>query len=88
MLTLNDVVNCMATMLRRLIGPEIEFEIALRPTRRWFGDPRDRQVVLKLSSLARTRCEGRQVTVSVDHVELDETRPPQSSKDTPGPYER
>ena len=31
LLTLNDVVTGMDTMLRRLIGPEIEFEIALRP---------------------------------------------------------
>jgi PAS domain S-box-containing protein len=75
LLTLNDVVGGMDTMLRRLIGPEIEIEIVLqREIAKVRADPSQiEQVVLNLVVNARDAMpNGGRVTVTVDSVELDE----------------
>ena len=76
LLSLNDVVGGMDTMLRRLIGPEIEIEIDLQPeAAKVRADPSQiEQVVLNLVVNARDAMpNGGRVTVTVDSVELDET---------------
>ena len=76
LLTLNDVVGGMDTMLRRLIGPEIEIEMVLQPeATKVRADPSQiEQVVLNLVVNARDAMpNGGRVTVTVDSVELDET---------------
>jgi PAS domain S-box-containing protein len=73
---LGDVVRGMDTMLRRLIGPEIEFEIvtAQEPLRIVADSGQVEQVVLNLVVNARDAMpEGGRVTVRVEDVELDET---------------
>ena len=75
LLTLNDVVGGMDTMLRRLIGPEVEIEIVLQPeAAKVRADPSQiEQVVLNLVVNARDAMpSGGRVTVTVDSVELDE----------------
>jgi len=74
-IALGDVVNGMDTMLRRLIGPEIEFDI-------WCGtDPvvvmadsgQLQQVVMNLVINARDAMpEGGRLTVRVEPIDLDE----------------
>jgi signal transduction histidine kinase len=76
LLTLNDVVGGMDTMLRRLIGPEIEIEMVLQPeATKVRADPSQiEQVVLNLVLNARDAMpSGGRVTVTVDSVQLDET---------------
>jgi PAS domain S-box-containing protein len=76
LLTLNDVVGGMDTMLRRLIGPEIEIEIVLQPeAAKIRADPSQiEQVVLNLIVNARDAMpNGGRVTVTVDSVGLDES---------------
>ncbi len=72
---LGEVVGGMDTMLRRLIGPEIEFEIvsAPEPLQIIADSGQVEQVVLNLVVNARDAMpEGGRVTVRVDEVELDE----------------
>src|ERR1700730_13047113 len=72
---LGDVVNGMDTMLRRLMGPEIEFVISRPPEPTMvIADPAQiEQVVLNLVVNARDAMpEGVRVTVKVEEVELDE----------------
>src|SRR3984893_16956365 len=72
---LGDVVNGMETMLRRLMGPEIEFVISRPPEPTMvIADPAQiEQVVLNLVVNARDAMpEGVRVTVKVEEVELDE----------------
>jgi PAS domain S-box-containing protein len=75
LLTLGDVVGGLETMLRRLIGPEIEFKIVLQPEEtRVLADPSQiEQVVLNLVVNSRDAMpNGGRVTVTVDRVRLDE----------------
>jgi PAS domain S-box-containing protein len=77
LLNLNDVVGGMDTMLRRLIGPEIEIEMILQSdgTKVRVDPSQIEQVVLNLVVNARDAMpDGGRVTVTVDRVELDETQ--------------
>jgi PAS domain S-box-containing protein len=75
LLTLGDVVGGMDPMLRRLIGPEIEFAIDLQATdTKVRADPSQiEQVVLNLVINSRDAMpHGGRVTAKVDSVRLDE----------------
>jgi len=75
LLSLSDIVGGMDTMLRRLIGPEIDFEIACPPEQiKVRADPSQiEQVVLNLVINSRDAMPGGgRLTVKVEHVELDE----------------
>jgi PAS domain S-box-containing protein len=72
---LGDVIGGMDTMLRRLIGPEIDLVITTRPEPTLvIADPAQiEQVVLNLVINARDAMpEGGRVTVKVDDVEIDD----------------
>jgi PAS domain S-box-containing protein len=72
---LGDIVNGMDTMLRRLIGPEIDFEIicAPEPLVVIADSGQTEQVVLNLVVNARDAMpDGGRVTVRVEEIELDE----------------
>jgi len=76
LLTLNDVVGGMDTMLRRLIGPEIEIEMVLEAdATKVRADPSQlEQVVLNLVVNARDAMPGGgRITVKIDSVRLDAT---------------
>jgi PAS domain S-box-containing protein len=72
---IGEVIAGMDTMLRRLMGPEIEFDIVRLPTPTMvMADPAQlEQVVLNLVVNARDAMpDGGRLTVKVDEVELDE----------------
>jgi PAS domain S-box-containing protein len=72
---LGDVVRGMDTMLRRLIGPEIDFEIICAPDEvTVLADPGHvEQVVLNLVVNARDAMpQGGRITVRVDEVDLED----------------
>ena len=88
---LGDVVGGMDTMLRRLIGPEIEFEIvcAPQPLTIFADSGYIEQVVLNLVVNARDAMpKGGRVTVRVDEVELDEAAAAGLLEAKPGTYAR
>jgi PAS domain S-box-containing protein len=71
---LGDVMGGMETMLRRLIGPEIDLRIVRSGPVMVHADPAQiEQVILNLVINARDAMpEGGRLTVSVDDIELDE----------------
>jgi PAS domain S-box-containing protein len=88
---LGDIVRGMDTMLRRLIGPEIEFEILSGPAPLHIvaDSGQVEQVVLNLVVNARDAMpEGGRVTVRVEEVELDEAAALAFVEGKPGRYAR
>jgi len=88
---LGDVVRGMDTMLRRLIGPEVEFEIVSSPQPLTIhaDSGQVEQVVLNLVVNARDAMpNGGRVTVRVEEVELDETTAAGFVEGKPGMYAR
>jgi PAS domain S-box-containing protein len=91
LVALGDVVRGMDTMLRRLIGPEVEFEIVCspQPVMIFADSGQVEQVVLNLVVNARDAMpKGGRVTVRVDEVELDETAAAAFVEGKPGMYAR
>jgi PAS domain S-box-containing protein len=74
LVTLREVIGGMETMLRRLIGPEIEFEIVAREPTMVTADPAQiGQVVLNLVINARDAMpSGGRLAIRVEEVLLDE----------------
>jgi len=88
---LGDVVRGMDTMLRRLIGPEIDFEIICAPDPvAVIADPGHvEQVVLNLVVNARDAMpQGGRLTVRVDEVELDDAAAVSAVEGKTGRYAR
>jgi PAS domain S-box-containing protein len=76
LIALGDVIGGMDTMLRRLIGPEIEFELVRPPAPVMvLADPAQlEQVVLNLVINSRDAMPGGgRLTIRLDELELDET---------------
>jgi len=88
---LGDVVGGMDTMLRRLIGPEIDFEIASTPqaVQVVADSGQIEQVVMNLVINSRDAMpEGGRLMVRVDEVQLDETAALAFVEGQPGRYAR
>ena len=88
---LGDAVSGMETMLRRLIGPEIDFQIVRDTTPVMVIADRAQieQVILNLVINARDAMpEGGRLTVSVDDVELDEAAAAKMAEGRTGRYAR
>jgi signal transduction histidine kinase len=88
---LGDIVGGMDTMLRRLIGPEIDFEIASapQPVQVVADSGQVEQVVMNLVINSRDAMpEGGRLVVRVDEVELDETAVRGFVEGQPGRYAR
>ena len=91
LIALGDVIGGMDTMLRRLIGPEIDFELVRPPTPSMVvADPAQiEQVVLNLVINARDAMpDGGRLTVRVDELELDDAAPSRTSRARAGSYAR
>jgi PAS domain S-box-containing protein len=91
LLAVGDIVGGMDTMLRRLIGPEIDFEVISVPDdTRVRADPSQlEQVVLNLVVNARDAMpDGGRLTVKVEHVDLDEGAAIALVEGHAGPYAR
>jgi PAS domain S-box-containing protein len=91
LLAVGDIVGGMDTMLRRLIGPEVDFEVISVPDdTRVRADPSQlEQVVLNLVVNARDAMpDGGRLTVKVEHVELDESAAIALVEGHAGPYAR
>jgi PAS domain S-box-containing protein len=91
LLAVGDIVGGMDTMLRRLIGPEVDFEVISVPDdTRVRADPSQlEQVVLNLVVNARDAMpDGGRLTVKVEHVELDESAAISLVEGHAGPYAR
>ena len=91
LIELGDVISGMDTMLRRLIGPEIDFELVRPPAGvTVIADPAQiQQVVLNLAINARDAMpEGGRLTARIDEVELDEPAAMIHVEGKPGPYAR
>jgi PAS domain S-box-containing protein len=90
LLALGDVVGGMETMLRRLIGPEIEFRIVRDRPVMVLADPAQiEQVILNLVINARDAMpEGGRLTVRVDDVELNEAAAAVTAEGRTGRYAR
>jgi PAS domain S-box-containing protein len=88
---LGDVVRGMDTMLRRLIGPEIEFEVAVArdPVRVRADVGQVEQVVMNLVVNARDAMpEGGRLVVKVDEFDLDEAAAAALAEGKAGRYAR
>jgi PAS domain S-box-containing protein len=88
---LGDVVRGMDTMLRRLIGPEIDFEIVVpaEPITVIADSGQIEQCVMNLVVNARDAMpDGGRVTVRLDDVELGEDGTPAFADGRPGHYAR
>jgi len=88
---LGDVVRGMDTMLRRLIGPEIDFDIVVpaEPLRVVADSGQIEQCVMNLVVNARDAMpEGGRVTVRLDEVDLDEDGAAVFVDGRPGRYAR
>jgi PAS domain S-box-containing protein len=88
---LGDAINGMETMLRRLIGPEIEFSSIRppQPTMVLADQAQIEQVVLNLVVNARDAMpDGGRLTVKVEEVDLDEAAAASEVDGRPGRYAR
>jgi PAS domain S-box-containing protein len=88
---LGDVVSGMETMLRRLIGPEIDFQIVRdTPPVMVIADPAQiEQVILNLVINARDAMpEGGRLTITVEDVELDDAAAVMTAEGRTGRYAR
>ena len=88
---LGDVVRGMDTMLRRLMGPEIDFEIVVpaEPITVFADSGHIEQCVMNLVVNARDAMPGGgRVTVRLDDVELGEDGSPAFADSRPGHYAR
>ena len=88
---LGDIVKGMETMLRRLIGPEIEFAIACgtRPVVVMADSGQCEQVVMNLVINARDAMpEGGRLTVRVEEMDLDEAAAVTATEGHAGHYAR
>jgi len=87
---LSQVVGGMETMLRRLIGPEIDFRIVRQVSPTVRADPAQiEQVVLNLAINARDAMpEGGRLTVTLDEIDLDEWAAAMIGEASAGRYSR